>query len=84
MPPSTKREFCNHRLKMKKTISFSKQEIDGAKARGLALPDFAAVEFCVQCWSVNPQHDQLIGKVSSDTGRPAPLPVSGPGVERQP
>jgi hypothetical protein len=54
VPPSIKREFCNHILISRKTISFSGSEVDVAKAKGLSLPDHAIVNFCIQCWSINP------------------------------
>jgi hypothetical protein len=54
VPPAIKREFCNHALTVRKTITFGKPEIEAVNARGLTLPDHAIVLFCIQCWSVNP------------------------------
>jgi hypothetical protein len=54
MPPTIKASFCNHALVTKKTITFGSLEKKAAEAKGLKLPDHAIVQFCIQCWSVNP------------------------------
>ena len=55
MPPPKKRDECDHEHRLKRTIGFNESEIKQAKAKGLSLPDYCVLDFCMGCWAINPQ-----------------------------
>lgn len=49
---------CDHPIVLEKRVSFSEEERNGAVLKGYSLPNQASMDFCVNCWQLNPEKRQ--------------------------
>jgi hypothetical protein len=48
-------EQCPHSVVLEKRVYFTDEERESALQRGLSLPNAASLDFCVECWTLNPK-----------------------------